>query len=215
LHRCFSAFQYGQDIYNAIGTRTVGNRVLSGTSGMGQALQEENALEEAVAWYQRALQLDPESARIQCNLAGALAEREKYDEALARYHLALRLDPAYAEAHSGLGGVRHEQGYHAQAEAHHREALRLKPDLATARCPRAASGIGTRNRQTAGASRSVMSESFGARAARAWQRAIQPWLRRQACRLRPRLAIWCSLRAATPARGKRRRPNGSGQQVRW
>jgi Tfp pilus assembly protein PilF len=101
-------------------------------NNMGQALQEENALDDALAWYQRALQLDPNSGRIHCNLASLLAEQEKYEEAVARYDAALRLDPAYAEAHCGLGAVRHEQGNYAQAEAHQREALRLQPDLAAA-----------------------------------------------------------------------------------
>ena len=82
----------------------------------------------------RAIQLDPGSARIHANLASLLAEQEKYDEALAGYRRALELDPTYAEAHCGLGGVRHEQGHFEQAQAHYREALRHKPDLPAAHC---------------------------------------------------------------------------------
>jgi tetratricopeptide (TPR) repeat protein len=87
-----------------------------------------------MAWYQRALQLDPNSARIHCNAASLLAEQEKYDDALVVYRRALELDPTYAEAHCGIGGVRHEQGHFEEAQAHYREALRHKPDLPAAHC---------------------------------------------------------------------------------
>jgi tetratricopeptide (TPR) repeat protein len=103
-------------------------------NNMGQALQEENSLDDALAWYQRALELDPSSARIHTNAASLLAEQQKYDDALAGYHRALELDPSYAEAHCGLGGVRHEQGHFEEAQAHYREALVHKPDLPAAHC---------------------------------------------------------------------------------
>jgi tetratricopeptide (TPR) repeat protein len=103
-------------------------------NNMGQALQEENSLDDALAWYQRALQLDPNSARIHTNLASLLAEQEKDDDALAVYRRALELEPTYAEAHCGIGGVRHEQGHFEQAQTHYREALVHKPDLPAAHC---------------------------------------------------------------------------------
>jgi tetratricopeptide (TPR) repeat protein len=103
-------------------------------NNMGQALQEENSLDDALAWYQRALQLDPNSARIHTNAASLLAEQEKHDDALAVYRRALELEPTYAEAHCGIGGVRHEQGQFEQAQTHYREALRHKPDLPAANC---------------------------------------------------------------------------------
>ena len=47
----------------------------------------------------------------------------------------------------------------------------------------------------------------------AGRRPAAGWPRRRTRRLRPRLAVWCSLRAATAHRKKRCRPTGSGQQV--
>ena len=101
-------------------------------NNIGQALHEENALDQALTWYERAIQIDLDSARFRCNLASLLAEGEKYDEATVQYRLALRLDPDCAEAHCGLGGVRHEQGDLEQAQDHYRQALHCNPDLPAA-----------------------------------------------------------------------------------
>jgi tetratricopeptide (TPR) repeat protein len=101
-------------------------------NNMGQALQEEARLDDAIAWYQQALQIEPNTARFHANLASALEEKDLHEEAIARYQVALRLDPVHAESHNGLGWVRHEQGRYEEAMRHYREALRLDPSLAAA-----------------------------------------------------------------------------------
>ena len=97
---------------------------------MGQALQEEGQLVEAMTWYRQALQRDPAAARTHCHLASAFEEQENYPDALTHYHLALQLEPACAEAHNGLGFVLHEQSKYDQAIKEYREVIRLKPDFA-------------------------------------------------------------------------------------
>jgi tetratricopeptide (TPR) repeat protein len=103
-------------------------------NNIGQALQEDGRLEEAIAWYQQALLREPYTARFHANLASALEEQDKHEEAIARYQEALRLEPTHAESHSGLGWVRHEQGRYEEAMAHYREAVRLDPTLPAAHC---------------------------------------------------------------------------------
>jgi tetratricopeptide (TPR) repeat protein len=103
-------------------------------NNMGLALQEEGRLHEALAWYQRGLQVEPRLARLHASLGSLRAEQQKYAEAVACYETSLRLDPHSAEAHTGLGWVRHEQGCYEQAEECYRTALRLAPDLAPALC---------------------------------------------------------------------------------
>jgi tetratricopeptide (TPR) repeat protein len=103
-------------------------------SNMGQALQEEGRLGEAVAWYRRALELEPPLVRAHWNLGGALEEQEDHAGAIACYEAALRLDPDSAEAHNGLGWVRHEQGHFDAAREYYRKAVELKPGLAAAHC---------------------------------------------------------------------------------
>ena len=103
-------------------------------NNMGQALQEEGKLDEALNWYLGGLELNPNMARLHCNLASLLEQQEKYAEATTRYEIALRLEPDYAEAHNGLGWVGHELGRYEEAQQRYRAALRLKPDFAAAHC---------------------------------------------------------------------------------
>jgi len=101
-------------------------------NNMGQALQEEGQMDEAMGWYERAIQLEPSTARFHTNLASVLEERERYDQAFARYQLAVNLEPGYAEAHNGLGHALHELGRCEEAMRCYAEAIRLKPTLAAA-----------------------------------------------------------------------------------
>src|SRR5262249_21688341 len=103
-------------------------------NNMGQALQEEGKLEEAIAWYAQAIRRQPGTARFHTNLGSVLVEQEHYEEGLAQYQEALRLDPQYAEAHNRLGFLHHEQGRYEVAKSWYQQAIGLKPDLAAAHC---------------------------------------------------------------------------------
>ena len=65
---------------------------------------------EALACYQRALQLNPDFAEAHNNLGTALQDQGKIAEALACYRRALQLKPDYAEAHNNLGNALQDQG---------------------------------------------------------------------------------------------------------
>jgi Tfp pilus assembly protein PilF len=103
-------------------------------NNIGQALQEEGRLEEAVNWYAQALHMQPNVARFHTNLGSVLAEQENYDQALAHYQQAIRLDPKYAEAYNGIGFIHHELGRYDEAKRWYEQAIALKPDLAAAHC---------------------------------------------------------------------------------
>ncbi len=79
-------------------------------NNIGQALEEEGSLDEAIRWYQQAIGLEPDTARFHANLGNALREKERPDHAVACYQTALRLDPVYADAHTGLGWLRARAG---------------------------------------------------------------------------------------------------------
>ena len=65
-------------------------------AGRGQSI-------EAIAHYQKALEIKPDYAEAHNNLGIALAGRGQVDEAIAHYQKALEIKPDYAYAHNNLG----------------------------------------------------------------------------------------------------------------
>jgi Tfp pilus assembly protein PilF len=88
--------------------------------------------ESIIEAYQKAAQLDPNSAGALVNLGTVLFNRHAWAEAEKHYKKALEIDPAYALAHFNLGNLYDEQGDPANALNHYQEALRLQPNYADA-----------------------------------------------------------------------------------
>ena len=72
-------------------------------SNLGVALADRQLLDEAIAHYRKALEINPDYAEAHNNLGLALADRGPTDEAIAHYRKALEIKPDYAEAHNNLG----------------------------------------------------------------------------------------------------------------
>jgi len=72
---------------------------------LGLALFKSGRNDEAIASYQRALDLKPRYPEAHYNLALALVKSGRTEEATAHYEEALRIKPDYAEPHNGLGLV--------------------------------------------------------------------------------------------------------------
>jgi tetratricopeptide (TPR) repeat protein len=89
-------------------------------------------VDEAVACYRRALQLDPNSAGAHTNLGAALYQQGKLAEAVACFRRAIDLDPNYADAHYSLGRTLYRQGKQDEAVACYHRAIQLDPNLAGA-----------------------------------------------------------------------------------
>jgi tetratricopeptide (TPR) repeat protein len=89
-------------------------------------------LPEALAHYERALQLQPDYAEAHNNYGNALATLPgRAPEALAHFAEALRLQPNFAEAHVNLANALVEMpGRSPEAIAHYEQALRLSPGVA-------------------------------------------------------------------------------------
>jgi tetratricopeptide (TPR) repeat protein len=98
----------------------------------GIALARQGRLDEAVASFQRAVQMKPDDAVAYGNWGLALTMQGKPDEALACYRRALELKPDFAEGYSNLGRLWMDQGRIEEALACFRRALELKPEFAEA-----------------------------------------------------------------------------------
>jgi superkiller protein 3 len=92
------------------------------------ALSEQGKLEEAIAAYQQAIQLDPKDATPYNGLGNALSEQGKLEEAIAAFQQAIQLDPKDALPYNGLGIALYKQGKLEEAIAAYQQALNLPDD---------------------------------------------------------------------------------------
>ena len=60
-------------------------------------------MDEAIACYKKAIELDPKNAIAHTNLGNALHDKGQLDEAIACCKKAIELDPKLAIAHNNLG----------------------------------------------------------------------------------------------------------------
>ena len=97
-------------------------------NNLGNALQAQGKLDDAVAQYEQALALKPDYPEAHNNLGNALQAQGKLDDAVAQYERALALKPDYPEAHNNLGNALQTQGKLDDAVARYEQALALKPD---------------------------------------------------------------------------------------
>jgi predicted O-linked N-acetylglucosamine transferase (SPINDLY family) len=101
-------------------------------SNLGNALIVQGKHDQAVASYQRVLQLRPQDADTYAKLGNVLHEQGRFDQALASYRRALQLDPRNAGVHYNLGIRLHAQGHLDQAIASYERALQINPQSTSA-----------------------------------------------------------------------------------
>ena len=101
-------------------------------NNLGNALLQKGNVEEAIAHFQKALQIYPDYAGAHNNLGNALIKKGSVDEAIAHYQRALQITPDSAEAHNNLGGALLQKGNVDEAIAHYQKALQINPDYAGA-----------------------------------------------------------------------------------
>ena len=101
-------------------------------SHLGDAQKRQHKWDQAIANYQRCLELDPGYPEGHVTLGQALYGAHRVDEAMANLRRALELDANSYEAHNGLGQVLADQDDLEGAVRCCRRALELKPDFAGA-----------------------------------------------------------------------------------
>jgi tetratricopeptide (TPR) repeat protein len=98
----------------------------------GSALLSKGKVDEAIAQYQKALQISPDYALANNNLGSALLQKGRVNDAVALFQKALQIDPDYADAHVSLGNVLIHEGKVDEATAQFQKALQIEPNLAVA-----------------------------------------------------------------------------------
>ena len=89
-------------------------------------------LDRAIASYQEASSLKPESAEAHYKLGNVLREQGQIEAAISSYQTAIDLNPKLAEAHNNLGNLLREQGQIEAAIASYQKVISLKPESALA-----------------------------------------------------------------------------------
>jgi tetratricopeptide (TPR) repeat protein len=99
----------------------------------GIALEEDPTNQiQAIATYERVLDLDPEHAAAHINLGTLYYNRQDYSTAEEHYRAAIAIDSRYALAYFDLGNVLDETGRVAEAIQTYATALQLAPTYADA-----------------------------------------------------------------------------------
>ena len=98
-------------------------------NNIGEAYRSLGRLDDAVAHFAKATDLDPHAAEGHMNLGNARKQQGRFDEAIADYRRALELKPGYAEAHMNLGVALMQRARSAEAADQFRQALSLNPNF--------------------------------------------------------------------------------------
>jgi protein O-mannosyl-transferase len=97
---------------------------------LGKTLVAHGQVDEGIAQYRLALQLDPDLVDAHFNLGNAFLEKERYAEAVAEYEAALQMIPNYARVQMNLGIALVRLGEYEQAVAEYKKMLRFAPGSA-------------------------------------------------------------------------------------
>lgn len=98
----------------------------------GQDLEQEKKVDEAIASYRRAIQLNPKLTYAYSELGDALEDQDKWDEAIAVYREGVRVNPKEAELYDELGRTLYHQNKLDDAIAAYQKAIQLNPNFAKA-----------------------------------------------------------------------------------
>lgn len=85
------------------------------------------------AFYNRTLELAPDSATAYYGRGILYDEKGDYDRAIADYTKAIRIKPDYTDAYNNRGIAYDKKGDHDRAIADYNKALQIDPDYAAAR----------------------------------------------------------------------------------
>jgi tetratricopeptide (TPR) repeat protein/SAM-dependent methyltransferase len=98
----------------------------------GSALEKQGRLAEAMARYDAAVQVDPQSARAHLSRGNILLTAAQFAEARSAYQRAIACDPQYLPAHLNLGNLNYRAGEFSEALHNYEAAIGIAPQFADA-----------------------------------------------------------------------------------
>ncbi len=97
---------------------------------LGKTLDAQGEVEQAMAQFQKALQINPNFVEAHNDLGIMLFEKGRVDEAIAQYQKALQIDPDDAETRNNLGFALFQKGRVDEAIVQYQATLEINPHLA-------------------------------------------------------------------------------------
>ncbi len=93
---------------------------------LGNALTEYGGHESATAYYQKALQIQPQNAEIYWRVGNSLAQQQRFSAAIAVYRMALTIQPALPQVYFELAKLLEKQGRWERAIDYYQKVLDLQ-----------------------------------------------------------------------------------------
>jgi Tfp pilus assembly protein PilF len=87
---------------------------------------------QASKWFEKALVIQPNSAKLHYDYAKALVQQKRYNEALLAFKQCIQIKPDFAEAHYRIGNIYLKSGDNNQAGKAFCNALSIKPNFTEA-----------------------------------------------------------------------------------
>lgn len=103
-----------------------------GFNNVASGYMQKGKIEEAITYYQRAIEIDPNYAEAHNNLGVALLQNGRIEEAITHYQEAIHLKPNSAEFQCNLGNAWTRKNAWTDAIAAYQAAIQAKPDYAKA-----------------------------------------------------------------------------------
>ncbi len=98
-------------------------------NALGNLYEEKGMHDQAIAAYEKVLDLTPDSAMAYSNLGNVYSELGQLNKAIAKYKRAIRIDPQAAFAHNNLGNAYYAQKNFSRAIKEYKIAIVLDSDL--------------------------------------------------------------------------------------
>lgn len=98
----------------------------------GHQLKAKGQYSEAIAFYQEALNFNPDEVEAYCQLSDLYWRQGQLTEAIAHCQGALKLDPQSAETYKTLGNILQSQEKWAAGERAYQQAVQILPEFAAA-----------------------------------------------------------------------------------
>jgi tetratricopeptide (TPR) repeat protein len=94
---------------------------------MGWLLVNQNKPDEAIDYFNKAIQIWPDFPSANLDLANLLIKRKQFDEAMSCLNRVLKIVPNYADTYVNMGIILAAQGKNDEADRAHEQAIRLDP----------------------------------------------------------------------------------------
>jgi len=100
-------------------------------NNLANVLKELGEHQQAISYYEKAIQIQPNYADAHYNLGVVLQELGEHQQAISYYEKAIQIQPNYIKAHNNLGVILKALGEHQKAISSYKKAIQIEPDNLT------------------------------------------------------------------------------------